>query len=54
MAAALRKVLLKAHPARVRKVVQTKKAQAVGKAQAKLMKRVCREVVRVKGAVTGF
>jgi hypothetical protein len=43
-----------AYRARVRSVVKSKKAQSVGAAQAKLMKRVCREVVRKKGAATGF
>ena len=43
-----------AYRAQVRCVVRSKKAQAVGAAQAKLMKRVCREVVRKKGAATSF
>ncbi|CAK0804938.1 unnamed protein product [Prorocentrum cordatum] len=43
-----------AYRARVRSVVKSKKAQSVGAAQAKLMKRVCREVVRKMGAATGF
>ena len=43
-----------AYKARVRSVVKSKKAQAVGAAQAKLMRRVCQEVVRKKGAATSF
>ncbi|CAK0863379.1 unnamed protein product [Prorocentrum cordatum] len=43
-----------AYRARVRSVAKSKKAQSAGAAQAKLMKRVCREVARKKGAATGF
>ena len=54
-AVAKRPVLGKsAYMARVRRVVQSNKAQAVGAAQAKLMKRVCKKVVRKKGAATAF
>ena len=40
--------------ARIRRLVQSKKAQSVAANQAKIMKRVCREVLKKKGAATGF
>ena len=43
-----------AYIARVRPVCKTKEAQAVAASQAKLMKRVCREVLKKKSAATGF
>ena len=54
-AVAKRAVLSKfAFKARVRSVRCSKQAQRVAGNQAKLMKRVCREVVSKKGAATGF
>ena len=43
-----------ADTARVRRIIQSKKAQDAGAAQAKIMNRVCREVARKRGAATSF
>ena len=44
----------RAYKARVRALARSRKCQAVGKNQALLLKRVCREVVRKKGEATRF
>jgi transposase len=54
-AVAKRSVLGKtSYKARVRRVIRSAKGQSIGVAQARLMKRVCREVVKKKGAATGY
>ena len=42
------------YKARVRRLVHTQKAQSVGTNQARLMVKVCRTVLKKKGAGTGF